>query len=275
MNEAAGKVALVTGASRGIGAAIAERLASEGAVVAVTARSMDAHPHLPGTLKEVVETIESRGGRAIAIQADLTRSADRERVVHEVESKLGPVDILINNAAASFYIPFEAYSEKRYQVAFELNVRAPFDFCQRVVGPMKEKRAGWIVNISSDTARRPSGPPFSDFAVSGGALLYGATKAALDRFSAGLGAELSRDNIFVNSLAPVAAVMTPGVEALGIVPEAYRASAEPVEAMAEAALALSTTSDPSMTGQVCYSLPLLEKLARAIKALDGQAFLES
>jgi NAD(P)-dependent dehydrogenase (short-subunit alcohol dehydrogenase family) len=97
------------------------------------------------------------------------------------------------------------------------------------------------------------------------------TKAALDRMSTGLAAEVHDQGVVVNSLAPVAAVMTPGVEALGIVPEAFRRSAEPVEAMAEAALALCSKGAP--TGRVAYSLDLLAELGISVRALDGGTFV--
>ena len=171
MGSLEGRIALVTGASRGIGAAIAERLAAEGAAVALAARSMEAHPHLPGTLKETRERIEKRGGRAVAIAADMMSDDDRARLVEETVSTLGPVDALVNNAAASFYFPFLDVSEKRFRVAFEVNVRAPWDLCQRVLPGMRERGRGWIVNVSSDTATHPAGPPYGEFQRLGGALL--------------------------------------------------------------------------------------------------------
>src|SRR5215211_7597280 len=102
MGACDGRVALVTGASRGIGAAIALRLAGEGAAVAVTARTLDEHPTLPGSLREVVDDIDALGAKAVAIPADLADGDARSRIVPEVESALGPVDILVNNAAAAF-----------------------------------------------------------------------------------------------------------------------------------------------------------------------------
>jgi NAD(P)-dependent dehydrogenase (short-subunit alcohol dehydrogenase family) len=254
-------IALVTGGSRGIGAAIAERLAAEGADVAICARSLDSAPeHLGGTLQEVARRIERHGRRAAAIAADLTDPKSRASIVPTVREVLGDVDILVNNAAAAFYMPFEQYSPKRYQVAFEINVRAPFELAQQVIPAMRERKRGWILNISSATARPPKGPPFPDFDVHGGPLLYGMTKAALDRFSTGLAAETYADGIAVNALSPIAAVMTPGVAALGVVSADQAELLEPIELMVEAALALCTCDPRRMTGRIAYSRTLLREL---------------
>jgi NAD(P)-dependent dehydrogenase (short-subunit alcohol dehydrogenase family) len=270
-----GRVALVTGASRGIGAAIAERFAAEGASVAVTARSLDAHPdHLPGTLFEVADRIRKRGVRAATIGADLTEPSERPRIVREAEKALGPIDILVNNAAAAFYIPFERISPKRMRIAWELNVRAPFELAQLVVPGMRERGRGWIVNVSSATAMNPQGPPYPDFYRTGGATLYGLTKAALDRLTTGLAAELSGAGIAVNSLAPVAAVMTPGVAALGIVPDVPEL-VEPVELMAEAAVAVASGDPAVLTGRILYTKPLLDELGREVRAVDGSPWTDA
>lgn len=267
MGALEGRVALVTGASRGIGAAVAERFAAEGARVAVCARTEEAHPTLPGSLRETVQAIRARGGEAAAFRVDLVEPEDRARLVEAVRAAFGPVDVLVNNAAASFYRPFAEWSTRRFSVAFEVNVRAPFDLAQRLL-PDLRARGGVVLNISSATARHPQGPPYDRFAREGGDLLYGMTKAALDRMSTGLAAELHADGVAVNSLSPVAAVRTPGVEALGVVPEAFLAEAEPVEWMAEAALALCTPGAP--TGRVAFSGPLLEELGRTPRSLDGR-----
>src|SRR5690606_15426904 len=123
-----GRRALVTGASRGIGAALARRLAAEGAAVAVTARTLDAHPTLPGSLREVVETIRSAGGTAVASEADLVDVEQRSGIVRIAEDQLGgPIDILVNNAAAAIYEPLEGYPLRRRHLTFEANVHAPLD----------------------------------------------------------------------------------------------------------------------------------------------------
>jgi NAD(P)-dependent dehydrogenase (short-subunit alcohol dehydrogenase family) len=266
-----GKVALVTGASRGIGAAIAKRFASEGAAVAVTARTLETHPTLPGTLRETVSWIEEHGGSAVAIQADLAKPEERSRIVEQTSQQLGNIDILVNNAAAAFYLPFESTSEKRFRILYELNVHSPWQLIQQVQPGMRERGEGWVLNISSVTSKHALGPPYDDFAKT--AALYGSTKAALERITTGLAAALNDDHIWVNSMAPVAAVMTEGAEALGVVPEAAVREAESLEAMAEASLALCATRDPQLTGRITYCTPLLEELDRPVRTLDGQQSL--
>jgi len=264
---AAGRTALVTGASRGIGAAIARRLAAEGAAVALVARTLDAHPRLPGTLAETADAIRAADGTAVTIQADLTDSAQYAGIVARATEALGPIDILVNNAAAAFYMPFERFSEKRFAVAVAINLHAPFALAQLVLPGMRERRRGWILNVSSATAQHPSGPPYADFHRHGGAIVYGMTKAALERFTTGLAAETAADGIAVNALAPVAAVRTPGTDALGVVPEDRPELVEPMETMVEAALALCTGA---LTGRLAYSRPLLRELGRRPRTLDGR-----
>jgi citronellol/citronellal dehydrogenase len=275
VGELEGRVALVTGASRGIGAGIAQRFAAEGAAVAVTARTLDAEPGAPlaGSLRETVATIEAAGGRALAVQSDLADRDDRARVVPQVLSELGPVDILVNNAAAAFYLPTAEIPLRRRALTFELNVHAPIDFAQAVLPDMRARRAGWIVNISSATSRPPKGPPFDPgFKLGFTSTVYGASKAALERLTVGLAAEVYADGVAVNSLAPVAAVRTPGADALvGDVMDANPQIVEPLELFVEAALALAVADPVSMTGRVCYSRPLLDELGREYRELDGSA----
>lgn len=271
-----GKIALVTGASRGIGAAIAERFAAEGAYVIITARSLDSGPgHLDGTLNEVLAAIRARGGDGIAIQADLTSAESRAAMVERIGREIGAVDILVNNAAAAFYMPFTAFSASRLRVASAINFEAPWDLCQRLVPGMRARGRGWILNLTSYAGDMPQGaPPFDAFHQSGGALLYGATKAALNRFTAGLAAELYADNIVVNALAPLQMVITPGVRAMGIDKSSPGVVVEPVEAMAEAALALCTSGVDGLNGRIARSLPLLQELKRPALSLDGRGVVE-
>jgi len=125
-------IALVTGASRGIGAAIAQRLASAGAVVAVSARSLDStSPEYPGTLREVVATIEARGGRALAIQGDMANADSRLLVKETCPRELGPIEIPVNNAAYGPYRPFSEFRETD-QRTFEMNLSAPGKLTSRI-----------------------------------------------------------------------------------------------------------------------------------------------
>jgi NAD(P)-dependent dehydrogenase (short-subunit alcohol dehydrogenase family) len=256
--EAEGRVALVTGASRGLGAAIAERLAQAGAKVAVSARTLDPDPKCEGSLSETVARIRAAGGVAFPVQSDISSATDRERMVAAVVEELGPIDILVNNAAVTFLLPFTEFPEKRFRLMFEVQVRAPFELAQMVVPSMRERGAGWILNITSRAGIHPTGPPWEDFYTSG-SIVYGMVKAALDRFSTGLAAELFDDGIAVNSLAPWDNVATPGATVHDLVTD-YRL--EGPEWMAEAALALCTGDPCKLTARVAYSQPLLAELQR-------------
>jgi NAD(P)-dependent dehydrogenase (short-subunit alcohol dehydrogenase family) len=241
--------------------------------VAVTARTLDAEPDapLPGSLRETVAAVEAAGGRALAVQADLADADDRARVVPQVTAELGTVDILVNNAAAAFYLPTAEIPLRRRRLTFELNVHAPIDLAQAVLPAMRAQGAGWIVNISSATSKPPKGPPFDPgFKLGFTSTVYGASKAALERLTIGLAAEVYADAVAVNSLAPVAAVRTPGADALvGDVLDANPEIVEPLELFVEAALALAVADPVSLTGRVCYSRPLLRELGRDYRQLDG------
>lgn len=261
MGRCDGRVALVTGASRGIGAAIAIRLAEEGAAVGITARTVDPHPTLSGTLPETAAAIEAAGARAVVVPADMADGDDRASIVPAVEAALGPIDILVNNAAAAFYLPTAEMTLKRRRLLFELNVHGPLDLVQQVVPGMRERGEGWIVNVSSATSRLPQGPPFRVGGKLGAtSTLYGSTKSALERITAGLAAELFDDGIALNTVAPVAAVRTPGAEAhLGTYLDTP-GLVEPVEWLADATLALATCDPKTTTGRVLYSGPYLDEI---------------
>ena len=262
-------MALVTGASRGIGEGAARRLAAEGAAVAAVARTRaDGDHRLPGSLERLVADIAELGGRAVGIPADLSDpSLDRSKVVAQAEEELGgKVDILINNAARAFYQPFAELTEKRWRIAYELNVWAPWDLARLVLPGMRELGRGAIVNVSSGVAEPPSLPPNRASGPTMTGCLYGSTKAALNRWTVGLAAETWDDGITVNAVSPEAAVMTPGAgDYVNLPPE----SLEPMETMCEAILALSTAKPQELTGRITYSLSLICELNRPVCTLDG------
>lgn len=256
-----GKVAVVTGASRGIGAAIAQRLAAEGARVALSARTLEPDPRYDGSLVEVVDAIRSAGGEATAVRCDLSRQEDRANLIAETERAFGPVDILVNNAAVTFLQPLETFTRKRFDLMVEVQLWAPYELCQLVVPQMKAKGAGWILNISSRAANLAIGPPFDDVQKSGFSV-YGMVKAGLDRLSNSLAAELHDHGIAVNALAPWDNVATPGAGHHDLV-DGF--AVEDVAWMAEAALVLCSSPPGQLTGQVAYSQPLLDGLKRRPK----------
>jgi len=252
-----GRVAIVTGASRGIGQHIAQRFAAEGAAVALVARTVEPGASaLPGSMTEVVEAIRAAGGVAAAIPADLTDPDDVETIVARAADALGPVDTLVNNAGVNFYGPALDIAPRRFSLMFQMMVDAPFRLCQLAVPGMVERGRGWILNITSKQARHPIGPPYPDWAVDG-CVPYGMCKAALDRLTTGLAAELHGTGVRVNSLGTAGLVMTPGVAVVSPhTPD--NAPVEPDSAMADAAVLLCADTGPDATGRIGYSMDLLE-----------------
>ena len=255
-----GKVVLVTGASRGIGEAVARRFAAAGAAVAVSARTVDEGDHpLPGSVSTTVRSIAESGGTALAVAADLSRPDDRAALLDQVTRELGPVDVLVNNAAVTFFEPVAVFDPRHYDLMFEVQVRAPFQLAQAVIPGMTERGAGWILNISSAVGRHPQGPPYRRGI--GGGTVYGMCKAALERFSTGLAAEVHGAGIAVNALAPTGLVATPGVEHHGLTKGVPDALIEQPEEFAAAALWLCTGDPAERTGRIAYSRQLQAEIA--------------
>ena len=254
-----GAVAVVTGASRGIGEAIAKRFAADGAAVAVTARTVEEGDHpLPGSISGTVRSILDDGGTAIAVAADLAKQEDRRHLVEAVERELGPIDVLVNNAAVTYFEPVDTFDEGHYRLMFEVQVRAPFELAQLVLPGMRERKKGWILNISSGAAVHPQGPPYQRRP--GAGTVYGMCKAAVERFSTGLAAELYDDDISVNALSPTKVVPTPGTLFHHLTSE-DDPNNEPPSVMAEAALRLCSGGPKELTGRIAYSQELLAELA--------------
>src|SRR5690242_3777031 len=265
-----GRRVVVTGSSRGIGAGIAERMAAEGADVVITARTLDKHDHLAGSLNETASRLEGYGGKVGIVVADLTDEAERARVIPEAAEALGgPVEILVNNAAASIQKPLTGFSVKRRNIMFEANVNAPLDLALAAAPAMVEAGEGWIVNLSSGSANLWPGPPepFAPTALNIAA--YGASKAALNRITNGLAMELYGTGVRVNTVEPRAAVLSEG--AAELVGATLRPDQiESMEEMVEAVVALCDCA-PEVTGQSFVSLDLLADWALPVRALDGSS----
>lgn len=264
----AGRRALVTGASRGIGVGIAERLAAEGAHVAISARTVDHHDRLPGSLNETLARLRGYGTTVAAIAADLADAEARAAIVPAAAKALGgPIDILVNNAAAAVYAPLREYPLKRRRMMFEINVNAPVDLAQAVIPAMVAAGEGWIINVSSGSARQPGGPPFKTDGVALVFGVYGASKAALNRITGAMAAELYGTGIRVNTIEPRAAVLSEGADAvMGTMLTAEQI--EPLEAMVEATIALCCCP-VDHTGRIEVSLDLLEREGIPVRTLDA------
>ena len=201
-----GKVALVTGASKGIGAAIAKHLAAEGAHVIVNYSSSKAEA------EQVVKTITDAGGNAVAIKANLSKREDARRLLDETSKRFGKLDILVNNAGIYEFRPLEDIDEEHLRRQFDLNVFGLLFTTQEAVKIMNGD-GGSVINISSVVAKTPSP----------NAAAYSATKGAVDVITRTLALELGAKRIRVNSLSP-GFTITEGVNATGA-EEAFREGA--------------------------------------------------
>jgi 3-oxoacyl-[acyl-carrier protein] reductase len=204
----AGKVAIVTGASKGIGAAIAKQLAADDAAVVVNYSSSQADAN------KVVKEIADLGGKAIAVQANISKQADIERLFAEAKKAFGRLDILVNNAGIYEFAPLENVTEENFHKQFNLNVLGLLLACQAAV-KLFDSAGGNIINISSVV---------STLAIANGAI-YSATKAAVDAITRSLAAELGPRKIRVNAIRP-GMVETEGTQSSGIAESEMRKQVE-------------------------------------------------
>ncbi|MGF6743680.1 SDR family NAD(P)-dependent oxidoreductase [Paraburkholderia sp. CNPSo 3155] len=180
------RVALVTGGSRGIGRAVCLSLASAGAAVAVNYRQRESEA------AQIVEQIENAGGRAIAVQADVSVASDVKAMIDQVANRLGVVDVLVNNAGTGTIVDIDILTEAEFDRTLAVNLKSAFLCTQAVLPGMRAQRWGRIVNLSSAAAR-------------GAGLVgvhYNASKAGLEGLTRGYAARLAREGITVNAVAP-------------------------------------------------------------------------
>jgi len=251
-----GKVALVTGTSRGLGKSIAKRLAGEGAIVALTARTMEPDPKYQGSLQQTLDEIQAAGGSAIAVRADLSRAEDRERLLGEVLERVGAPDILVNNAAVTFLRPLDEFPDRRVRLMMEMHVLAPLHLTQLAIPGMRERGHGWVLNVTSVGGDLPGGPPFAEFDRTAGFGVYGTVKAALNRLTKSLAAELYDDGIAVNAAAPTNPVATEGAGALDLA----KADTEDIALITETAFLLCTGDPKVLTGRIAHTQEFLREV---------------
>ncbi|MCL8207495.1 MAG: SDR family NAD(P)-dependent oxidoreductase [Actinomycetia bacterium] len=254
------KVAIVTGASRGIGQAIASVFAAEGARVVCAARTLREGDHpLAGSLEGTVAQIREHGGEATAVPCNIAEEAECERLVAETRRIYGPCDILVNNAALTYFLPIAEFPTNKWKRSFDVNVHAPFILSKLVLQDMLPRGSGRIVNISSGAAVGPGRGPYTGPSRRWGATMYGAEKAAIERFTQGLAEEVWPQGIVVAAVSPSKVVATAGTVYHHLVQSFDDPNAEPVDYMARAVLLLASAPAERVVGRVTYSQLLLQE----------------
>jgi len=236
MGKLDNKVAIVTGASRGIGRAIAQLFAAEGARVVCGARTVNEGDHImEGSINTTVSEIEKAGGTAAAVQVDVSDEESCANLVERTREIFGPVDVLVNDAALTYFIPVKDYPVRRWIRSFSVNFHGPFMLSQKVLPDMIERRSGSIGTC------------------------YGAEKAALERFTQGLAEEVYQYGVSVTCVSPSLVVATPGTVYHHLVTGMDDPRAESTDMMAKAALLLATEPLDKISGRVTYSQEILKE----------------
>ena len=250
MGKLDGKVAIVTGASRGIGEAVAIGFAKEGASVAVVARTDQPGQHfLPGTIGKTADEIKAFGGKALAIKTNVMVEDEVQAMVQRVLDEWGKVDILVNNAAVATPGPFIETTTKRWNLVIGVNLLGTFLCTKAVLPTMMKQRSGSIINTTSGAAASR----VKD--VTG--IAYGTAKAAIEHFTCAVAAELGEYNIAVNCYHP-----SPGVASEGFVfnlpPDYDKSRLVGPEKMVRAAIFLAQQNAKGTTGCVASDEELIQ-----------------
>ena len=256
-----GKVAIVTGSSRGIGKATSLGLAREGVKVVVAARSETERPGVPGTIHGTVAEIQAAGGTALAVRCNLREEEDIFALVQSTLEAYGRVDVLVNNAGIGSYRSFLETTVKQWDLVMDIDLRAPFICCKAVAPIMVDQGSGSIINVSSHGATNIYSSTLGEDRDAGIALVgqeYGTAKAGLERFYRGLAAELGPYNIAVNVLKPLRPVITEGFRAQR--PDGDFSTWATPEAMVKAAIHLAGQDAHGLTGATVTAEELVRRL---------------
>ena len=250
-----GKVAIVTGASRGLGQYVAEAYASEGAAVVVTARTEQVKDErLPGTIHETADHIRAAGGRAIAVRCNVADVAECEAMVNRAIDEFGRIDILVNNAGVQPPGRITEIQPRHWDLEFRVNVNGPFYCIRAVLETMLVQRSGAIINVSSVAA---------DMVSLGRGGHYGVTKLALEAMTRAFADDLSASGIAVNALKPKGSIWTPGMRFSRIargdeIPPDLPSPADFVEA----AIILATATPATFTGEAINDEDAIKRFGR-------------
>lgn len=196
-----GRVAIITGASRGIGKALALRLAEEGADIVIAAKSERSHDKLPGTIYDTADEVRALGRRALAVKVDVREEEQIKAMVDQTMAEFGRIDILINNAGALWWKPVLETPSKRFDLVMGVNVRASFLTSYYCLPHMQAQRWGHIINMAPAISTHPNP----------GMVAYMISKMGMARLAIGIAAEHKEDNIAANALWPVTPIETAAV----------------------------------------------------------------
>ena len=253
-----GRVALVAGASRGIGADIAKYLARAGAKVGVAARTEVVRDRrLPGTIHSVTEEIQAEGGTALPVVMNLRDTDSIQAAVQKVVDEWGRIDILVNNAAIFVPGTLESVQDRHIDLSFAINLMGPIQAMRTVLPHMREAGGGHIINVSSRGAIFPGPGPYSGD-VPGGDIFYGPQKSAIEHFSQRQAMSLQAERISVNVLSPGGRVKTPGNIFAGNDPESPDLEFDTADAMGKATVWMCEQAADQYTGNIVFDDDICE-----------------
>ncbi len=242
------KTIIITGASRGIGKAMAIRFAKEGANIVAASKSLKGHPKLPGSLEETVKEVQKAGGKAVAVQLDVRHAEQVENMVKAALQTFGGIDVLINNAGAISLTPIEKTSLKLYDRMHFVNDRAVFLCSQAVIPHLKKSGHAHILTLSPPINLKPKW--LKDYSP------YTASKYSMSLLTLGMAGELRDAGIAVNSLWPKTTIATAAIE-FAVGDKNMLNLCRNTDIMADAAYEIISTPELGLTGKLLIDEDIL------------------
>jgi citronellol/citronellal dehydrogenase len=251
-----GRVAIVTGSSRGIGRAMSLRLAREGASVVITGKTEKGIDWLPGSIHTVAEEVIAAGGTAIAVRVDVRSEGEIKAMVDRTVERFGRIDILVNNAGAMWWKPLLGTPVRRYDLMWEVNVRGAYLCAYHALPHMVKQHWGHIINCSPPISAEPSP----------GHVAYMTTKMGMTRLAIGVAAEHAEDGVASNSLWPVTIIESQASINWGL---GDRTQWRSPDILCDALMEIVRTEPPTLTGQQILDEPFLRERGWTQQQLDG------